>query len=134
MASTSVLAESLTESYTDNKLIKILKSEGYSAVTLKRPGVIIIKIDGRAYILINKNDGDIQLSYGVSGVKVSYEDMNEWNRTKRLSRAYLDSDSDPRLESDLLANAGLTKRHVTDFFKVFVGSVERFRVFIKKRM
>ena len=135
MASTSVFAESLAESYTDNKLIKILKSEGYGAVTLKKSGVIVIKIHGKAYVLFNnKHDGDLQLSYSVSGAKLSYEDINEWNKTKRLSRAYLDSDKDPRLESDLLANAGLTEKHVTEFFKVFVDSVPVFRDFIKKRM
>ena len=134
MASTSVFAESLAKSYTDNKLIKILKSEGYGAVTLKKSGLIVIKIDGRAHILFNKHDGDLQLSYAVGGAKLSYEDINEWNKTKRLSRAYLDSDKDPRLESDLLANAGLTEKHVTEFFKVFVDSVPVFRDFIKKRM
>jgi len=54
-----------------------------------------------AFVSINESE----IFNAIAGVKISYEDINEWNRRKRLSRAYLDSDKDPTLESDLLANA-----------------------------
>ena len=96
----------------------------------KPPGSSIVKIDGNAYLLANHPSGDLQAYYVVTGANVSHADMNEWNRTKRLSRAYLDSDEDPVLESDLLANAGLTESHVTEFFRVFKDSAAIFRDFI----
>lgn len=133
LAPIHVLAEStLTDRYSDSELIQIIKAEGYSSVTKIKDGVIRINIDGRSYMLINNSDGDLQTYYSIGGVKVSYEDINEWNRTKHLSRAYLDSDKDPVLESDLLSNGGITNKHVTEFFRVFQGSVKEFREFIVK--
>ncbi len=120
----------MTYQYSDSELIQIMRDEGYSSVTKVRDGAIRVKIDGRSYIVFNKDDGDLQCYYGISGVQISYEDINEWNRRKRLSRAYLDSDMDPILESDLLANAGLTPKHVTEFFRIFKDSVTIFRKFI----
>ena len=123
--------QTLAKKYSDAEIIQIIKDEGYSAVTKLKDGVIKVKVDGSTYVLFNKSDGDLQAYHGAGGVKVSYEDINEWNRTKRLSRAYLNSDKDPVLESDLLANGGLTKKHVTEFFKVFVHiSVNDFRKFL----
>jgi len=130
-ASSYVFADTvLKDRFSDSELIQIIKDDGYSAVTKLQDGAIKIKIEGKTYILFNKEDGDIQAFYGISGAKVTYEDINEWNRTKRLSRAYLDSDKDPILEADLLANGGLTPKHVTEFFQVFVISVRAFRKFI----
>lgn len=126
-----VFAEStLTDKYSDAELIQIFKDEGYSSVKKIKDGKIRIKIDGRTHLLFNKSDGDLQAYYAIGGAKISYEDINVWNRTKRLSRAYLDSDKDPVLESDLLANGGLTIKHVTEFFRVFKTSVKVFRKFI----
>lgn len=126
----AVAESTLKDRYSDNKLIRLIKDEGYGAVKKLKEGQIRIKIDGRSYILINKDDGDLQAYYAISGVDISYRDINEWNRTKRLSRAYLDSDKDPVLESDLLANGGLTHQNVTEFFRIFQMSVRGFRQFI----
>ena len=120
----------LAKKYSDAELIEIIKGEGYSAVKKAKEGTIHIKIDGRSYFLLNKKDGDLQTYYSIGGANISYKDINEWNKTKRLSRAYLDKDSDLTLESDLLANAGLSEKMVTEFFSVFKGSVKVFRRFI----
>lgn len=120
----------LSNRFSDSELVKIIKSEGYSAVKNIDDGVIRIKVDGRPYMLFNQEDGDLQAYYAISGPRISYRDINTWNRTRRLSRAYLDSDLDPVLEADLLANGGLTGENVTEFFKVFNGSVMQFRDFI----
>ena len=120
----------LTEKYSDDQLIQIFKDDGYGAVSKLRDGAIKIKIDGSTYIIYNNTDGDLQSYYAIGGTKISYEDINEWNQTKRLSRAYLDSDKDTVIESDLLANGGLNTKHVTEFFRIFKSSVKAFRAFI----
>lgn len=129
----SMAQSELVDRFSDAELVQLLKNEGYGAVTQVKDGVIKIKINGRNFFLINKDDGDLQAYYAISGVQVSYENMNEWNRTKRLSRAYLDEENDPVLESDLLANGGLTEKHVAEFFRVFTGSTQRFRGFLLER-
>ncbi len=131
LASFSAFAESsLAPRFSDDELINIVKDAGYGAVSRIDGGVIKITIDGRSYVLFNHDDGDLQMYYGVSGIKISPEAVNEWNRTKRLSRAYIDDENDPVLEADLLANGGLTPRHVTEFVRIFKDSVEVFRAFL----
>ncbi len=126
-------ADALQARFTDNELVQILKGEGYSTAAPLKAGAISLKIEGKSYVLFNGKDGDLQLYYGIGGAKVSADDMNTWNRTKRLSRAYLDGDRDPVLESDLMSDAGLSRKHVTEFLRVFVGSVEQFRRFVADR-
>jgi hypothetical protein len=113
--------------FTDAELVTMLKAEGYSAVEKIESGAVKVKIDGVSYVLFNKEDGDLQAYYGATGLKVSLNTMNEWNKSHRLSRAYLDSDNDPVLESDLMSDGGMTKGNVLAFFKVFVLSVKQYR-------
>ena len=123
----------LTTRFTDQQLIDILKEEGYESVKPYKENVLLIKVNGRSLLLFNNDDGDLQAYYGASGVKVNYEDINEWNRDHRLSRAYLDTELDPVLESDLMSNAGLLPKHVTEFFNVFRQSTDIFRAFLLKK-
>ena len=131
LSSYSFAESKLANSFSDDELIDIFKNEGYSAISKLQDGYIRIKIDGRSYLIINHSDGDLQGYYGIVSSDITYEKINEWNRTKRLSRAYLDSDNDPVLEADLLANGGLTTEHVTEFFRIFVLSVNSFRAFVR---
>lgn len=116
--------------FTDSDLVTVLKGDGYSGVEITKPGKIILKVNGTAFLLNNSYGGDLQLAYFVSGVKISLSTINQWNRTKRLSRAYLDSDKDPILEADLLGDAGLTKKQITEFIKVFLLSTQKYKEFL----
>ena len=120
----------LSPRYSDAELVEILKNDGYAQVKQFKPHVIGIRVNGQTFILFNHKDGDLQLYYGVRGLKFSYQNINEWNRTRRLSRAYINEEHDVVLEADLLSNAGLTPRHVTEFLKVFTDSVQLFRQFL----
>ncbi|MCK4503394.1 MAG: YbjN domain-containing protein [Desulfuromonadales bacterium] len=132
LPSSGAFADSgLVDKFTDAQLVEILKDDGYRAVELLEAGVVFVKIDGYSYVILNNENGDVQTYYALTGVSLSYEDINEWNRTKGLSRAYLDEEHDPTIESDLLADGGLTAKHVTEFFRVFIDSVGSFREFVR---
>ena len=131
-AETPTLTNKLVDRFSLQQLQSIIKDEGYGSVTIRDDKFITFKANGRSFILNLYKDGDLQLYYGATGVKVSAEDINEWNRTKRLSRAYLDTDRDVALESDLFANAGLSRKAVTELIKVFVNvSAPQFVDFIR---
>lgn len=80
---------------------------------------------GYNVLLLNKFD-DIQLYAVFTGGKVSISRINDWNRTKRFSRAYLDKDGDPVLEADLDFEGGVTTESVARFVALFVQSLETF--------
>lgn len=133
LMSSSVWADALVAKFSDDDLIRIVKGTGYGVVDKFKEGVIRIKEGDTTLVIFNKPDGDLQMYYSVGGLKVSCEDMNEWNRTHRLSRAYLDKEKDPTLETDLLSNAGITEKHVTETFSVFKMSVSAFREYLIKQ-
>jgi hypothetical protein len=137
-ASTTLLNKSgkafneLVKKFSDDDLVALLKSEGYSGAKVKREGAIRIKIDGKTYMMYNSKRGDLQMYYGISGVDLRYKDVNQWNYEKKYSKAYLDKDMDVALESDLEAEAGLTRQQVLEFLDTFVGSVSVFRDFVRE--
>ncbi|MCU0756991.1 MAG: YbjN domain-containing protein [Xanthomonadales bacterium] len=80
---------------------------------------------GYNVLLLNKFD-DIQLYAVFTGGKVSMSRINDWNRLKRFSRAYLDKDGDPVLEADLDFEGGVTNESVARFVALFVQSLASF--------
>ncbi len=124
----------MVKSFSTRELANILKSEGYGSVQIKSPNTVSFKSNGLTIGLVRYDDGDLQLYYGASGVKVTAEVINEWNRDKRLSRAYLDKDRDVAIEADQFANAGLTKAMVKNFVGIFVTtSVPSYIEFVKRK-
>lgn len=120
-------AQKSRSGYTRQDLIKILKDEGYGSVMPHEKNSVQFKVDGKRYGLHLFDDHDLQLYYSTSGVEVSLDAVNRWNRDFRHARAYLDRQGDPVLEADLLAGAGLNDAQVKNFVSAFVGSVARFR-------
>lgn len=125
--------DQLRKTYSDDDFIDMLRDDGYRAVQIIDERHIRIKVDGYSFDLLIYDDDDLQLYFGMTGYTLDTSHMNEWNRTKRLSRAYLDDENDPVLEADLLANAGFTKTQFLEWFEVFLYSTNEFRHFLIER-
>jgi len=52
--------------------------------------------------------------------------VNRWNIEKRFSKAHIDEEGDPVLESDLDLSPGVTLETVQDFFRTFEASIVLF--------
>jgi hypothetical protein len=52
--------------------------------------------------------------------------INEWNRTKRFSTAYLDSDGDPCLDEDLIVRGGVTPSAIEQFVLTYRSRLSAF--------
>lgn len=118
--------------YSDEEIRNLLHREGYQSVRIIDNNQIRFVTNDTIYVLYLHDDGDIHLYYGATGYSLSYKDINEWNRTSRLSRAYIDDEGDIALETDLLANAGLSPAMVIETINVFVqASVPRFIQFAR---
>ena len=125
--------DEIRKAYTDEELIEVLKNDGYRAVEQVEDRVLSIRIDGYTHYLYIYDDDDLQLYFGLTGYNVNADDMNEWNRTKRLSRAYIDDVNDPVLEADLLANAGFTVKQLSEWIAVFDTSAREFHMFVDSK-
>jgi hypothetical protein len=52
--------------------------------------------------------------------------INEWNRDKRYTRAYIDKDGDPVLEADLDLEGGSSMGAIKELFRTWVTCVKLF--------
>ena len=98
----------------------VLKEEGYSAEKLSTDGEETVqwKMDGYSSYIIPYDEGlSIQFYICFSGTSATLEKVNEWNKTKRFSRSYLDDEGDPCLELDLDLAGGITRGRLVDYFK-----------------
>lgn len=121
------------QKYSEEKVVKYASSklvEGLlEALDLTyeeiNDGVYSFKMNGYKVVLVNKGE-DIQILAFFSGKKITLTRINEWNKTKRFSRAYLDDDGDAVLDADLDFEGGVTGETLLRFLKIFSDSVEAF--------
>jgi hypothetical protein len=111
----------------DDALVKLLGELGISEVNVMETGKILFTVNDSSMALFRFPDGDLQLFYGVGGVRCPLEAINEWNKQHRHSRAYLDDESDPVLESDLLSDGGMSQDKLTVFVRAFQMSAGEFQ-------
>jgi len=123
----------------------IIESQGW-------PATLITKADSDPYIessrsglkflvlFMNCNDAHkdcktLQYYMGFTDAKgLSYERLNEWNRTKRFARAYRDDEGDPVLEMDVDVDfAGIPRENVGETFNTWASLMDSFREFIFKK-
>lgn len=95
------------------QLEQIMQQQGYT-VEVDSDGDILWRLDGMTMFILVQ-DTALQFYSVLPGVESSLETVNEWNRTKRYSRSYLDSDQDPVLELDLDLAGGVTEDRIIDF-------------------
>ena len=80
------------------------------------------------------NCTSVEFWYGLeSNTKTSPEKINEWNRTKRWSKAYIDKDGDPNISFDLNLKNGLSKANLDSNVDRWVDVVDEFKTFVTKK-
>lgn len=110
----------------DDALVQLLQGLGMTEVTVLESGKILFRVEDVAMALFRFPDGDLQLYYGVGGVRCPFEPINEWNKQHRHSRAYLDDEQDPVIESDLLSDGGMSQEKLEMFVRTFRMSAGQF--------
>jgi hypothetical protein len=100
-----------------NELRDVMKAEGYEA-SLDKDGNVMWKVEGfKAHIFVSDDGQSIQFHSSFRDGTATLKKVNEWNRTRRYSRTYLDDDGDPHLELDLDMEGGVTLDRLIDFLK-----------------
>ncbi len=87
--------------------------------------------DSLLVVLFNKGE-NMQLYAGWRDTAVSLTRINEWNRDKRFSKAYVDKDGDPCIESDIDLTGGLTEENVHEWIRTYRRSLTSFQEHISK--
>ena len=107
------------------EISETMKQEGY-AVTIRDESYVEWRIDGRKSHIFVADDGrSLQFHTAFLDTQTTLATVNEWNRSKKYSRSYLDKDGDPHLELDLDLSGGITEARVIDFLATCRQSFER---------
>jgi hypothetical protein len=88
-------------------------------------GVYAFNVEGIKMLIINK--GNIMQLHAGFSKKISLSRMNEWNRTKRLSRAYSDRQGDANIDADFELTGGVTQKNIKEWMKTYVISLKAFK-------
>jgi hypothetical protein len=99
--------------------------------TKVRDNAYRFQVKGYKVVLFNKGE-DMQLYAGFSKSGVTLARINSWNKGKRFTRAYLDDENDPVLESDLNLEGGVSAENLLRFIAIFNQSLEVFIEHIKE--
>jgi len=124
-------SDALRRRFSAEEVGEVLREEGYGSVSVQGTNVSF-KADGMSYLLSIYEDGDLQLYFGLTGIEVAPEVVNEWNRTRRLTRAYLDTENDPVLETDLLSDAGLSRSMLVRWVQVFLQGAGLYHAYLSE--
>ncbi|MFZ7134834.1 hypothetical protein ACLSZP_01710 [Avibacterium avium] len=118
----------MSNQYTTEELKDILLNEGYRGVNIAAEEIIILKIEGDAYLICLYPNGDIQILYrAMNNRPFSLAKINQWHTDHRSGTLYRDEGNENILIVQLtIIGLGekLEKRKV-------VLSIEMFRHLIK---
>ncbi len=115
------------ESISALDLQAILQEEGYHC-TIDKDGDLSWKVEGVNCVLSRSGDGAVlQFHVGFKAPRTTLAKVNEWNKSKRFSRSYLDAENDPTLELDLDLAGGVARKRIVDFLQTCVVSLRGWR-------
>lgn len=128
MFSAPAWSQASIESLDGQGVQRMLGDLGFTGSELDADDDVIVRMQGyRVLVLVGSNKGkSLMARFAVSGSKATLASMNEWNRTKQYSRAFLDADGDPVLESDLDLEGGVSEARVKDFLRTYNDSLRLF--------
>jgi len=128
-------AQSLITAANPQTILDIAR--GYGSAELSTDSVndplITGRIDGTSYRVYfygcsnGRNCKTIDFYAAWSSNRVSLRDVNEWNRTKRFTKAYLDSDDDPILEMSVNLDNGVSRGNLDYTFDWWKVTLKQFK-------
>ena len=123
-----------------NRLLSLVQAENASAA-LSTDSVgdpkITADLGGVTYSLFfyGCSDGrycrSVQFQVGLDMAEgLAPDTANQWNRERRFASAFLDDDSDPFLQMDVILEYGMSEANFTEALRLWEGSLTDFMEFV----
>lgn len=125
----SAAAQVVVEEVSTQQLQTMLESMGYE-VEQPKENLLQFAIEGHTAIIVNNKTNFQLYSYFEKKKKVDLKKINEWNASKRFSRAYLDKDGDAVIEWDVDLEGGTTAGAIKESIKTYRIGVMTFVRFL----
>ncbi len=125
-----VSAQQMRERITAEQLTGLLRDKGMEGKVNER-GNVIVETNGTKIVFFISGQ-TLQAYFGLTGTKANVTSVNEWNKTKRFGRAYIDGDGDPCVELDYDLEGGVTDDNVKVWFDTVTAIVRSFKAHVSK--
>ena len=125
---TAPASAQIRERITATQLITLLKEKGLDG-TANEKGNVIVQMTGSKVVFFIQGQ-TMQAYFGLSGTGATLTKVNEWNKTKRFGRAYIDSDGDPCIELDYDLEGGVSDDSIKVWFDTVKLIVKSFRTHV----
>jgi hypothetical protein len=121
----------------DNRVVQTLTSaqmksffqdQGFTNVEVDSDDDLIVRMQGyNILVFVRGNDySSIMYRFSIGETSATMRDVNDWNMSKKYSKAYLDNDGDPVLEMDVDLEGGVTIARIKDSIRTFNLSLSEF--------
>ena len=125
---TAPASAQIRERITATQLITLLKEKGLEG-TANDKGNVIVQVNGSKVVFFIQGQ-TMQAYFGLAGTGATLTKVNEWNKTKRFGRAYIDSDGDPCIELDYDLEGGVSDDSIKVWFDTVKLIVKSFRTHV----
>lgn len=125
-----VSAQQMRDRITAEQLTGLLRDKGMEGQVNERGNVIVS--NGGSKIVFFIQGQTMQAYYGISGTKANVNTVNEWNKSKRFGRAYIDGDGDPCVELDYDLEGGVSDDSIKVWFDTVTMIVRSFKQHVSK--
>ena len=122
-------AQEVVSEVSTEQLQRMLESMGYD-VEQPKEDVLQFAIEGHTALLFNKKTNIQLYSFFKKQKRMDLKKVNEWNATKRFSRAYIDEDGDAVIEWDVDLEGGTTSGALKESIRTYRIGVMAFVRFL----
>ena len=96
----------------------LLVEAGYAIDSIASDTLVLVRLDDVRLAVALTNDGQlVHAQAAFIETKATLRTMNDWNRDNLLSRAYLDDDGDPTIETEIDIEGGVTGARLRDWLR-----------------
>jgi len=118
-------AAQMRERITAEQLAGLLRDKGLQG-TVNEKGNVLVTANGTKILFLISGQ-TVQAYFGLSGTSANVNTVNDWNKSKRFSRAYIDGDGDPCVELDYDLEGGVSDESIKVWFDTVTAVVKSFR-------
>jgi Putative bacterial sensory transduction regulator len=122
-------AQQMRENIDVTQLDGLLREKGMNGTINAERKNIVVESNG-AKVVYFVSGQTMQAYFGLRGTRANVQTVNEWNKSKRFGRAYIDTDGDPCVELDYDLEGGVSDASIKVWFDTVNSIVSAFRTHV----
>lgn len=126
-------SQRIVEDLTAEEMKRYFTDEGFTDVRIDGDGDVIVRMSGyQVIVFMRENDHPVLRYYfSISGTDATLVDLDEWNRKRYFTKAYMDDEGDPALEMVITLEGGVTVSNLRQSIRTYSQALAAFLPFLQ---